>query len=112
MIADEKMPGRFYGNFKVHKPEIPIRPILSGCDSLTEGIATYVEYHISDIAKTHDTYIQDTPDFLRILECINKGPRLSQNAILVTFDVKALFTNIKHKIMEKFANIKTFDNIC
>ena len=97
MIADEKMPGRFYSNFKVHKPEIPVRPIISGSDSLTEGIATFVEYHIKPIATTHESYLQDTPDFLRIIETINKGPRLSQNAILVTFDVKALFTNIKHE---------------
>ena len=96
MIADEKMPGRYYSNFKVHKPNIPVRPILSGCGSLTEGIATFVEHQIRHIATTHDTYLQDTPDFLRTIERINKGPRLSQNAILVTFDVKALFTNIKH----------------
>ena len=90
------MPGRYYSNFKVHKPNIPVRPILSGCGSLTEGIATFVEHHIKHIATTHDTYLQDTPDFLRTIERINKGPRLSQNAILVTLDVKALFTNIKH----------------
>jgi hypothetical protein len=96
MIADDKMPGKFYSNFKVHKPGIPVRPILSGCGSLTEGIATYVEYHICQTANTHETYIQDTPDFLRTIEQINRGARLSQNAILVTLDVKALFTNIKH----------------
>ena len=96
MIADDKMPGKFYSNFKVHKPDIPVRPILSGCGSITEGIATYVEYHICKITNTHDTYLQDTPDFLRTIERINRGPRLSQNAILVTLDVKALFTNIKH----------------
>ena len=60
MIADDKMPGKFYSNFKVHKPDIPVRPILSGCNSITEGIATYVEYHICQIANTHDSYLQDT----------------------------------------------------
>ena len=63
MIADDKMPGKFYSNFKVHKPDIPVRPILSGCGSITEGLATYVEYHTCNIANTHDTYLQDTPDF-------------------------------------------------
>ena len=97
MLADDKMPGKFYSNFKVHKPDIPVRPILSTCGSLTEGLATYVEHHISPIANTHDTYLQDTPDFLRTIVKINKGPNLSQNAILVTLDVKALYTNIKHE---------------
>ena len=96
MSADEKEPGRFYSNFKVHKKGIPVRPILSGNGSLTEGLATYVEHYISEIAKKHESYLQDTPDFLRTLEDLNNGPTLKQNAILVTMDVQALFTNIVH----------------
>ena len=97
MLADDKKTGKLYSNFKVHKPNIPVRPILSGCGSITEGIGTYVEHYISKIATKHETYLQDTPDFLRVIESINRGPRLNQDAILVTLDVKALFTNIKHE---------------
>ena len=66
MSAEEKNPGKFYCNFKVHKPHEtlpPPRPIISGSDSITENIARYVEHHISSIATDHATYIQDTPDF-------------------------------------------------
>ena len=59
MIADDKMPGKFYSNFKVHKPDIPVRPILSGCGSITEGIATFVEYHTCHIANTHPKQIKE-----------------------------------------------------
>ena len=102
MCADDKNPGRFYCNFKVHKKHAhkeapPVRPIISGSGSITEGIATFVEHHIQPISTSHDTYLQDTPDFLRLISDINQGPKLNKNAMLVTWDVDGLFTNIIHK---------------
>ena len=69
MCADEKSPGRFYCNFKVHKKHEhkkapPVRPITSGSGSLTEGIATFVENHVQNSATKQKSYIQDTPEFL------------------------------------------------
>ena len=91
MCADDKNPGRFYCNCKVHKQhahkEAPsVRPIISGSGSITEGTATFVEHHIQPISTSHDTYLQDTPDFLRLISDINQGPKLNQNAMLVTWD--------------------------
>ena len=101
MCPDEKNPGRFYCNFKIHKKHEknqapPPRPITSGAGSITEGIATFVEHSIKEIATSHDTYLQDTPHFLRIVSQINKGPKLKYNTILATLDVDGLFTNIVH----------------
>ena len=66
---------KFYLNFKVHKEHKhgeapPPRPIVSGSNSMTEGIGQYVAYHINRIAKLHETYIEDTPDFLRCIDNI------------------------------------------
>ena len=102
MVADDKDPGRFYCTFKVHKPHEhgkapPERPIISGSGSITEGIATYVNHHIKEIGKKHESYLKDTPEFLRLIENINQGPNLASNAILVTMDVCGLYTNIIHK---------------
>ena len=102
MCADDKSPGRFYCSFKVHKPHAhktapPVRPILSGSGSITEGIATFVEHYIKPMSILHETYLQDTPDFLRLINNINQGPKLKKNAILFTCDVEALFTNIVHE---------------
>ena len=55
-----------------------------------------MEHFIKDTATTHETYLQDTPDFLRLISQINKGPNLNNKAILATFDVEGLFTNIIH----------------
>ena len=93
--------GRFYCNYKVHKEHDhksapPVRPITSQSGSVCEGIATYVEHHIKHMATEHDSYIQDTPDFLRIIQKVNRGPKLGENTLLVTMDVDGLYTNIKH----------------
>ena len=99
MCAEDKKPGKFYCNYKVHKPHDtlpPPRPIVSGSDSITENIGRYVEHHISSIATEHATYIQDTPDFSRFVEKINEGPKLQSNTLVFTMDAIGLFTNIKH----------------
>ena len=99
MIPSEKTPGNFYCTFKVHKPHIenkapPERPIISGSGSITENPSLFVEHHLKDLATQHETYIQDTPDFLRKIEQINLKGKLPPNAMLVTVDITGLFTNI------------------
>ena len=93
---DDDKPGRFYATFKVHKEHEagktpPIRPIVSQSGSLTENIAHFVEAHLKQAARKHDSFIQDTPDFLRQIQGIQKLP---ENAILAVIDVVGLYTNI------------------
>ena len=95
MKSDEKQPGKFYCTFKVHKPhtinEAPIeKPIISGSGSMTENLSLFVEHFIKDLAKLHDIYSQDTPDFLRQIELVKKGQKLPKNAFLATVDVTGL----------------------
>ena len=49
---------------------------------------------MKDLAIKHEAYLQDTPDFIRYIEDINKNGKLPENAFIATFDVMALFTNI------------------
>ena len=97
----DKHPGKFYCTFKVHKKHNegsvpPERPIISGSGSITENISLFVDHHIKNIATQHSSYLQDTPDFLRHIDTVNQGDPLPENALLVTMDVSALFTNISH----------------
>ena len=100
MRADEKTAARFYSTFKVHKDHEegkapPERPIISGNGSITENISAYVDHHLKSLAEQHQSYLQDTPDFLRLVECeVNAGEPLPANAILATIDVVGLYTNI------------------
>ncbi len=99
MKPQEIKPGRFYALFKVHKQhEIgkapPPRPIVSASGSLTENIAIYVEHHLKQISKSHESYLQDTPDFLRQVEQLNAEGPLPEHALLVVIDAVGLYTNI------------------
>ena len=99
MNPESKKPGKFYATFKVHKPHKenelpPLRPIVSASGSITENISLFVEHHIKDLANKHDSYLKDTPDFLRKVEDINNKEQLPENVILVTMDVSSLYTNI------------------
>ena len=78
MDPNDKDLARFYCNFKVHKTyeaitAPPPRPIVSGSGSMTESVSLFVQHHIKHISKTHASYLQDTPDFLRTIENINEG---------------------------------------
>ena len=73
MQPEDKNAYRFYCNFKVHKQKEhkevpPVRPIISGSGSITENISLFVEHHIKDISMKHESYLQDTPHFLRVIE--------------------------------------------
>ena len=46
------------------------------------------------MAKSHPSYLQDTPDFLRFIEELNTEGPLPDNSILASIDVTGLYTNI------------------
>ena len=78
LYPEGKKPGKFYCTFKVHKNHIPgrpppVRPIVSCSGSITENIGSYVEHHLKDLANKHNSYLKDTPDFLRVIENINQN---------------------------------------
>ena len=102
MNPDDLDAAKFYCNFKVHKEHTPMtapppRPIISGSNSITRNIGVLVEHHINLLSNMHDSYLQDSPHFLREIRKHNQENILTDHDILVTMDVKALFTNILHK---------------
>ena len=99
MNPEDTNPARFYCNFKVHKEHLPgetppVRPIISGSGSTTENIGKFVEHHLNKIAKSHKSFLEDTPHFLRVIEGIKKGMSLPQNTIIATIDIKGAYQNI------------------
>ena len=97
MCSIGKTTSRFYCNFKIHKPhqrKPPVRAIIGESGSILENPSKFVDYYLKDLAIKHEAYLQDTPDFIKYIEVINKNGKLPENAIIATFDVTALFTNI------------------
>ena len=84
----------FYGLPKVHKPNIPLPPIVSACGSSTNQLSNYFTHFIQPLVKILPSYIRDSKHFLQLLKSL---PPLPENAILVTTDVTSLYTNIPHE---------------
>ena len=91
-------PRYFYILPKIHKPRTswpspnmpPGRPIISDCASASKNISKFIQYHISNAATRHPSYVKDTYDFLHKLQQTD----ICEQDILVTMDVDNMYTNI------------------
>ena len=82
----------FYLLPKIHKPNNPGRPIVNGIGSVTEKISAYVDTYLKKYTPRIPSHIKDTTHFLNIL----KHLEVQNTDLLVTIDVKSLYTNIPH----------------
>ena len=82
---------KFHTLPKIHKPDNPGRPVVNSIDSHTSKISKFVDFYLQPLAQRLPSYIKDTSHFLRKL---NSRKNINQNDILVTLDVKSLYTNI------------------
>ena len=86
----------FYGLPKIHKKFEnfpPLRPIVSGVNSCTSKLSEYIDTFLKYQARTGASYLRDTKDFITKLNQLKSIPN---NSILVTMDVRSLYTNIDH----------------
>ena len=54
----------FYLLPKIHKPSVPGRPTIFGCDSLTSRLSIFLDYYLKPIVSTLPSFIKDTNHFL------------------------------------------------
>ena len=71
----------------------PFRPIISGIGCLTENTSAYVGKILQPFPPKMPSYIQDTTQFLNSISKIKPVPH---NALIVSMDVKALYSSIPH----------------
>ena len=91
---DKPKTPKFYTLPKVHKPNNPGRPVVISIDSHMSKISKYVDFYLQSLARQLPYYIQDTRHFLRKLNIRrNRNP----DSILVTLDLKSLYTNIPNE---------------
>ena len=90
---------------KIHKKGNPGQPVVISVNFhtiSTTGISKYVDYHLQPIVKDIPSYVRDTKDFLTKL---NHVRHKLKEILLVTLDVKSLYTNIPTmkvlKLLEK-----------
>ena len=85
-----KLP-HFYMTPKLHKKDIPGRPVVSSIDCHTSKLSKLTDHYLQLHAKALPSYVKDSTDFINKLENVKDT---SKESILVTLDVKALYTNI------------------
>jgi len=67
------------------------RPIISACGTAINRVSKLLDLFLVPLAKLLDTYVQDTPDFIRQIERL---PPLGSNVLLVSYDCTSLYTNL------------------
>ena len=82
---------RFYLLPKIHKKDIPGRPICSSIQHPTAHISKFVDEHIKKYVPKTRSYVRDTQHFISRLKQLGQIPT---GALLVTLDVSSLYTNI------------------
>ena len=80
----------FYGNAKIHTPNLPLRPIVSTVGSATYRKVKFLNDTLSQYVRNSLSYIQNAPDFLEMI----KETTIEKDEIMVSFDVKSLFTSV------------------
>ena len=88
----------FYLLPKIHKakekwpsPQMPEgRPIVGDCATENRRVCDYVDSFLKPLSTKHDSYLQDTYDFINKI----RNKRINPDWLLVTGDITALYTNM------------------
>ena len=84
------VPPKFYGLPKIHKPDTPLRPIVSSCGSVTYGVAKELTKILKPLIGKSPHHINSIHDFVEQVKHINLAP----GECLSSYDVSALFTSV------------------
>ena len=99
---------RIYGLPKIHKPDVPLRPIVSCIGAPSYKLSKYITSIISPLAGRTDSHVKNSKHFVEMMS----GLRVEEDEILGSFDVSSLFTNVPideavRIIRERLRNDKT-----
>ena len=83
-------PALFYGRIKLHKEGKPLRPVVATCGTATYGLARQLSSILRPLVASSKHIIKNTKHLVDYMEWIV----LQDDEMLVSFDVKGLFTSI------------------
>ena len=84
------VPLKFYGLPKIHKPDTPLRPIVSSCGSVTYGVAKKLAKILKPLVGKSPHHITSTQDFVEQAKQI----KLEPGECLSSYDASFLFTSV------------------
>ena len=82
------VPSKFYGLPKIHKPDTPLRPIVSSCGSVIYGVANELAKILKLLVGKSPHHINSTQDFVEQVRHITLVP----GECLSSYDVLTHFT--------------------
>jgi hypothetical protein len=86
-------PPHLYGLPKIHKPDIPLRPIVSSIDSPCYALSEFLHKILTPVVGNTDSFVKNTEHFIKSVKDFNP----QKEDYLVSFDVVSLFTNVPWK---------------
>ncbi|KFD47785.1 hypothetical protein M513_11335 [Trichuris suis] len=75
---------------KIHTPDVPLRPIVSSTQSITYQLSTYLKSIIQSLVGNRESTVKNCKLFVEQIRLSTPSP----SDILVSYDVKDLFTSI------------------
>ena len=84
----------FYGLPKDHKPSVPLRPVISGCDGPTRKTSCLLERILKQLLKFVPTHLWNTRDFLERMNSHKEKHGIPEGAIFFSIDVINLYGSI------------------
>ena len=97
--------GKLYGSAKVHKNNVPLRPIVASYGTAEYNLAKYLNQYITPIIPTEYS-VQNNADLLDKLASY----KFSSDSKLISFDVVSLFTNVPLKEVIDLACDKVYSS--
>ena len=89
IVPNGSQPGKLYGLAKVHKPNCPLRPVVSMINTAEYNLAKYLDTFIKP--NLPNTYLlSSTSQFVNIINDF----KFNHDDNLISFDVESLFTNV------------------
>ena len=83
-------PPKFYGLPKIHKKNIPLRPIVSSIGSVSYGVAKELSKIIKPLMGCSIHHVHNSTQFAEEI----KKTKIQQGECITSYDVTALFTSI------------------
>ena len=81
---------KFYGLPKIHKPGMPLRPIVSSIGAVTYQTSKEVARILKPLVGKSPHHVKNTQDFIDNI----KGIHLGEDQCMMSYNVKALFTSV------------------
>ena len=91
MIPHNSRMSQFYGLPKDHKPDLPLRPVVSACGSPASNISLLLERILNQLLKFVPAHLSSTAECVEDLRALG---RLPSDCIIASLDVVSLYTNI------------------